>query len=149
MATSEHQSAAAAKRLMNFDVKIEWFGDVVKRDLGKSMRGRVMIACQLLRDRIVVNLAKPVVKVKSRNGRTRVDPASRSKPGEFPRADTTRLMKDIFWDMQSDTVGRVGTTLDYGLVLETRMDRSFLVRTLKEMSPRIRSILVAPIKGKQ
>ena len=72
-----------------------------------------------------------------------MDPGSRSKPGEFPKADTTRLMKDIFWRMESKTSAIVGTTLDYGLFLETRMDRSFLRRTYREQLPVIRKILLS------
>ena len=73
-----------------------------------------------------------------------MDPASRSRPGEFPRADTTRLMKDIYYETSTDGMTAiVGTTLDYGLLLETVMNRSFLRRTLTEMEGTVRTILTS------
>jgi hypothetical protein len=74
--------------------------------------------------------------------KTVVDPNSRSKPGEFPRADTTRLMKDIFHVHDpSVPVSRIGTTLKYGLLLEVKLNRSFLRRTLMEMRAQVLLIL--------
>ena len=143
--TAQQQSAGHAGRLLRFNTRVEWFGDQLTRNLDRTIKGRLQLASMLLRDRVVINLSKPVVKIAGGGGRrTRVDPSSRSKPGEFPRADTTRLMKDIFFQVDKN-VGRVGTTLDYCLILETRMDRSFLVRTLHEFSPQIRRILTAPV----
>jgi hypothetical protein len=133
---------AMAGRVSRSNVTIQWFGDQVQRNITVGMRSRTRLAAQLLRDRVVVNISRPVTKIKSKSGRTRVDPASRSKPGEFPKADTTRLMKDIYWESRGDLVAIVGTTLDYGLWLETRMDRSFLRRTLREQQNMIRRILV-------
>lgn len=135
--------ARQQKRLIKSDAKIEWFGEKVKSSIKIGMNTRLKIAAQLLRDRTVINVGRPVRKIRSR-GITRVDPASRSTRGEFPRADTTRLMKDIFWELpggQEATGAIVGTTLDYGLLLETTMKRSFLRRTLNEVAPKLAGIL--------
>jgi hypothetical protein len=123
------------------DVTINWFDRQVRRNISIGMTARLKLAAQLVRDRTVINISRPVTKLKGTNGRIVVDPASRSKPGEFPKADTTRLMKDIFWQMNSANSAMVGTTLDYGLFLETRMNRSFLRRTLNEMLPTVRRML--------
>ena len=52
---------------------------------------------------------------------------------------TRRVSKNV-------SEGFVGTTLDYGLILETQMGRSFLVRTLNENKALIRKVLTGPIK---
>lgn len=162
--------AGVAARKARVDVRIKWYGDQVAKGINLTMRQRMMVAVQLLRDKTVVNLSRPVRKVRRPSKRrvwrerqsqhgigytlkkrtlTVVDPASRSKPGEFPRADTTRLMRDIFWEMHDGGAPTarwieaiVGTTLKYGLVLETRRNRSFLVRTLNEMWPTLRNMLM-------
>jgi len=73
----------------------------------------------------------------------------RSRPGEYPHAETTQLMKTLFSDVRTNQDGSVdgfvGTPLSYGLILETRMDRSFLVRTLNEQANNIGLILTAPM----
>jgi hypothetical protein len=115
-----------------------------------SVEARLRLAAQLLRDKVVVNLSVPVVKERRRGagGRfARVRVTQRSRPGEFPRADTTRLMKDIYYEMQGREMAIVGTTLDYGLILETRMDRAFLRRTLLEMQTDLTRILTAGLGG--
>ena len=161
MATQAQAIAARARRLARNDAKIEWFGREVRRNINLGMRDRLRIAGQLLRDRVVTNISRPVVKygggrdeagrfiAGARRGKRRVDPTSRSRPGEYPRADTTRLMKDIFFEVQSGSflrgpVAIVGTTLDYGLILEVSMNRSFLRRTLREVAPRLRGIISTP-----
>jgi hypothetical protein len=144
IARSERGFLRREQRLGRNSENFIWFGEQVKMGLKKGMRTRVRTAAMLLRDRVVVNISKPVRKLSSeRTGRTIVDPASRSKSGQFPRADTTRLMKDVFWqeEMSKEPMAIVGTTLNYGLILETRMNRSFLRRTLLEVVPLIRTIL--------
>lgn len=132
-----------ANRNARFYAKVEWFGDRVAQNIRIGMAQRIRLAVQLLRDKTVINISKPVRKYMGPiSGRTQVDPASRSKPGEFPKADTTRLMKDVFYEARG-MEGRIGTTLDYGLILETKMDRSFLRRTMTEMRPTITRLLVS------
>jgi len=138
--------AARKKRLARIETRVEWFAKRVESGVNIGMEQRVRMAGRLMRDKVVANLSKPVVKRKSsRTGRIVVDPSSRSKPGEFPRADTTRLMKDIFVMIQKDfsaTTAFIGTTLDYGLLHETQTGRSFLVRTLRESRQMLQRILV-------
>ncbi len=123
------------QRKHRVEVKVQLFIDRVMREKTITVANRVKLAGNFLRDMVVANLARPVFKRKGvRSGRTVVDPASRSVPGEFPRADTTRLVKSIFHHHDPQRVeSRIGTPLKYGLILETRMDRSFLRRTLNEM----------------
>lgn len=143
MASPEVQAAGMARREQRFAVRLIWLGQQFEQGFNMTIQARLRLAAQLVRDKTVINLGVPVRKYRSpRTGRTVVDPASRSDEGEFPRADTTRLMKDIYYEM--DTRGMraiVGTTLDYGLLLETVMNRPFLVRTLNEMQGAVRNIL--------
>lgn len=137
------------RRKLAFETRINWLGDAVQRGLTMTMRARVRLCAQLVRDKVVINIGTPVTKLqgRSRGGRftaARVRPGSRSRPGEFPRAETTRLMKDIYYEVGASGLHAiVGTTLDYGVVLETVMNRSFLRRTLNEMQPQITRVLTA------
>lgn len=144
-------AAKRAARQKRFDTRLEWFADRLTKGIKVEMSARLQFAAQILRDQVVINLSVPVVKVKSGKGKSKktvVVRGSRSKPGEFPRADTTRLMKDIFYkEIEPGRTWAIGTTLDYGLRLETRMQRSFLVRTLNEMRPKLIKLLVAPGEG--
>lgn len=148
MATPAEQLAAKQRRQGRIRATIRWFDRQVARNIEIGMGSRVKLALQILRDQIVVNISDPVVKFRSASGRIRVDPQSRSKPGEFPKADTTRLMKDVFWQMDGRESGIVGITLDYGVILETRRDRSFLLRTLNQMRGEIRRILTTNRGGR-
>jgi hypothetical protein len=129
------------------NVRIEWFVDQVANKVAMSMRQRVALVTQMLKDRVVRNISTPVIKGTGPRGGRVV--TGRSSPGEFPHAETTQLLKTIFQDVRETRPGvidgYVGTPLDYGLILETKMDRSFLVRTLNEMKPTIQRILTGPI----
>lgn len=143
MVSPQVRQAAQARRAQRQKAKIQWFTNQVQNNISIGMSARIRLCLQLLRDQVVVNISDPVAKVKGpRSGRIQVVPSSRSKPGEFPKADTTRLMKDIFYEVTGQT-GIVGTSLDYGLILETRMDRSFLVRTMNETRPVLTTILTS------
>lgn len=141
MASRDLMLAARQARIARFDTRLEWYGERVLRNVNLGMEQRLKIVGQLMRDKVVINISIPVVKVKSRiTGRIIV--TERSHEGEFPRADTTRLMKDIFWEYHPESMSvNIGTNLGYGLYLETRMHRSFLRRTLLELSTRIGIIL--------
>lgn len=150
MATAAQQAAGLARRRERFETRIVWLGQQVQAGLTMTMRARVRLCGQLVRDKTVINLSTPVRKIRgrSRGGRftaARVDPRSRSNRGEFPRADTTRLMKDIYYESTGSDglTAIVGTTLDYGLLLETVMGRPFLRRTLDELQPQLRTILTS------
>jgi hypothetical protein len=154
---AEYEAATLQKwtgSRLRVETRVKFFINDVLKKKNLSMAQRIKVATQLLRDKVATNLSRPVRKYKKDGGRdssgkflkgskTFVDPQSRSKPGEFPRADTTRLMKDIFKSISDNGLeGRVGTTLKYGLILETRLDRSFLRRTLNEMRSDIIAILL-------
>lgn len=143
MATRESMLAARERRMLRFDTRLDWYGDHVLHDINRGLDSRLKLCGQLLRDKVVLNISIPVVKEKSPlTGRIIV--TERSQPGEFPRADTTRLMKDIFWEFHHEhgqSFVNVGTTLDYGLYLEMFMRRSFLRRTFLELAERLGFII--------
>ena len=159
MAKSKQPSAAvlaarARRRQQAADrsARTQWFIDEVSDKVAMSLKQRVRLATQFLKDKVIRNIGVPVVRAQGRNrlGQfTRKRVRVRSRPGEFPRADTTQLMKSIFDDYTNDDqqhLGHVGTPLDYGLILETKRDRSFLKRTLDEEQSTITRILTGPIK---
>ena len=127
-------------------VEIESYVDEVSKRIGMTLKQRVMTAVDFLQNRIVKNISVPVTKVVI-GGRTVV--TERSVPGEFPRADTTLLMKSIFWDVRedapNDVKGFVGTPTWYSLPLELLMQRRFMTRTLDEERGNITRILTGPI----
>ena len=129
------------------EIRIDWFADDVLAEIQANMEVRVGVATELLKSQTIKNISKPVTKtIGPLGGRVVTD---RSEPGEFPRADTGLLMKSILSDVRQvggDWQGVIGTTLDYGVILEVRMGRSFLRRTLNEEAPRLRRILAGPIK---
>lgn len=135
-----------AQRAKQSAVEIESFVDEVAKRIDLSLKQRVYIAVNFLQDRIVKNISVPVTKVVI-GKRARV--TERSKPGEFPRADTTQLMKTVFCGVTEDgpgaIMGYVGTPLGYGLELETLKDRRFLTRTLDEERATIVKILTGPL----
>ena len=133
------------------EVQIEWFIREVAEKFAITMRRRIEMATFMVKDKVVKNISRPVTKTKgSRSGRIVV--SNRSKGGEFPKADTTQLMKGIFAGVRQISEGNfegyVGTPLDYGAILETnkRLNRSFLVRTLREEQSKVNRILTGPIK---
>ncbi len=132
-------------------VETKWFIDDVVNKVSMTLHQRAILTKSFLESKVVQNISRPVTKRKGkRTGR--IVASNRSKAGEFPKADTTQLMKTIFgvvlpggrniWDIF------IGTPLDYGLILETnkRLNRSFLVRTLREELPVVTKILTGPIK---
>lgn len=147
-------NASRAARAVRINTRLVQYVDRVLRNTQLGVETRLKLAAQMTRDATVFNISRPVRKYKRmvrvmdpETGQIRVrsrivvDETSRSKPGEFPKADTTRLMKDIFWDFDKGQMRvRIGTTLDYGLYLETRLDRSFLRKTFNRMLPWIRLI---------
>jgi len=127
---------------------LEWYGEALKKSVDKNSRQRLAIAASFLKKQVQQNINRPVLKYKGiRSNRIQVDPESRSKPGEYPKADTTHLRKTIIFEMRkkgsASQEAIVGTPLDYGILLETQMNRSFLRRTLQEELPRIRRILLS------
>jgi len=129
-------------------VRIEWFIREVSDKVSMAMKQRVRLAAQYLKSKVVQNISRPVTKGVGLRGGYCV--TGRSKAGDYPKAETTQLLKTVFdgvfesspgvWD------GFVGTPLDYGVILELRMNRSFLVRTLNEEQATVRRLLTGPIK---
>lgn len=151
-------------------VQVQWFIDEVCSKVEMTMEQRVRLATEFVKNKVVWNISTPVTKtvkarlvwteaqLKRRDEGKKAKPkvqqytvvSNRSKPGEFPKADTTQLMKSIFSDVKHTEGfihGFVGTPLDYGVILEVRMKRSFLIRTLQEEADNVRAILSGPIKG--
>lgn len=143
LAAKARRAAGKGKASLN----IEWFIEEVSKKVDLTMHQRVKIATEFLRSRILKNISRPVTKGTGPRGGKVV--FNRSKPGEYPKAETTQLMKTLIAGVRTDANGQpsgyVGTPLDYGLILETRMDRSFLVRTLNIEKPRLTKILTGPI----
>jgi hypothetical protein len=143
-ATPAQALAAYRHRVVRVSARMEWFGQQIIEGLEIEFDKRLETVGQLLRDKVVANISLPVER--SETGRV----IQRSIRGEFPRAETTRLMKDIFWEKTSRAAAlrpggslgvTVGTTLDYGLYLEVNLDRSFLRRTLEEERETVERIL--------
>ncbi len=153
MAVSSAIEGARKRRIGALEkrrARIEWFIETVVGRVRLTMRKRVALATALVKDEVIRNISRPVTKKKGPRGGTIV--TDRSKWGEFPKADTTLLLKSIFSTTRVLPVkrymGYVGTTLDYGLILEidNALNRSFLVRTLKEQRSVIKRILTGPIR---
>jgi len=113
-----------------------------------TMKAKVMQATEYLKSKVVDNISRSVTKgVGPRGGRVVTD---RSQAGEFPKAETEQLLRTIFGEVRQAGTGvwdgYIGTPLDYGLILETRMGRSFLKRTRDEERPVLMRMLTGPIK---
>lgn len=127
----------------------EWFVDSVQKSASLTMQQRTLVAVNYLRDKIVKNISIPVVKETNSSGEVVV--TVRSKPGEYPRADTTTLMKTMFSGVDNSDRnyidGFVGTPLDYGLELEVdaTRDRVFMMRTFHEQLTNITRIFNSPL----
>ncbi len=133
------------------DVKIQWFIKEVSDKVTLTMRKRIGKATELVKSRVVLNISRPVTKRPGKISK-RIVVSNRSKPGEFPKADTTQLMKTIFGTVKQTRKGVwdgfIGTPLDYGAILETnkRLNRSFLMKTLNQERSKVAKILTGPIK---
>lgn len=140
LAGSGRRSTTDARR----NVDIQWFTKKVTDTINLTMKSRVKLATEFIKDKVVRNISRPVTK--GSGGRV----TDRSKPGEFPKAETTQLLKTIFGDVITVKPGMydgfIGTPLDYGLILETRMNRSFLKRTFEENRALVIRMLSGPIK---
>lgn len=149
-------------RALRDNERTEWFIDGVMQTVNLTMKVRTKIATEFLKTKVVYNISRPVTKVLSSvsgvsplTGRrrtryfTRI--SNRSRSGEYPKADTTLLMKSIFAEVREAEPnvydGYVGTPVEYAVPLEMTMNRSFLKRTLIEEKPRIIRILTGPVRS--
>jgi predicted Rdx family selenoprotein len=160
--------AAEQRRIQRAAVdsaRTEWFINEACQQVNLSLKKRIKVAVAFLQSKIVVNISRPVTKTLTSRKVTSINPdtgrkrtrtihevqiSNRSKPGEFPKADTTLLLKTIFSvvvEPQTGIIdGFVGTPLEYGLHLELYKDRSFLRRTFNEEVSRIIKVLTGPIE---
>lgn len=127
--------------------RVEWFIQEVSLKVSMTMSQRIHLATEFLKNKVIQNISRPVTKTVVGNKTIVTD---RSRPGEFPKADTTQLMKTVFsayaFTGEDRFDGYVGTPIGYGVKLEIAMDRSFLVRTLDEERNKIMQILSGPIR---
>lgn len=156
MASAKVEAARGrrAARSGRTEARIEWFIDQVQNRVDLTFEERVEIAMQYLWTKVVNNISVPVVKEVAtlrsgpNKGKSLTRVTERSVAGEFPRADTTTLRRTITSEVVKTAKGFEGyiiTPLDYGMILETRMDRSFLRRTLEEEIPQLERILGAKV----
>ncbi len=149
MALSAVVRAARARRVIRAgksEVRVELMLKEVVGKINLTLVQRVKLATELVKSRIIKNISIAVVKETGPMGGIIV--TQRSIAGEFPRADTTHLMKTIFSVVEKNktgTSGYIGTPLSYGLILELKRNRSFLVRTLNEERSKVMRILTGPI----
>lgn len=130
-------------------LETEWFVDELIEKIRAPLSIRIKVATEIVRDAVVKNISRPVTKTQGKGG---VVVTNRSKKGEYPKADTTILMKSIFGEVKQPRpglfLGYIGTPLDYGLILEIspKLDRRFLRKTLDEKRALVDRILAGPIK---
>lgn len=157
---------ARARRLARaagVEARVEWFISEVCDKVATSLKKRVKLATILVQSKVIRNINRPVTKTytsrrvatTTASGRAgyktehSVEISDRSKPGEYPKADTVQLLKTIFIDFREPRadcwIGHIGTPLDYGVILELKMNRSFLLRTLNEERLKVMRILSGPI----
>ena len=147
IAAVERARGRRASRAEESSRRTEWFINEVSDKINLTLLQRVKLATELVKSSVIKNISRPVTKsVVNR----RIVISNRSKPGEYPKADTTQLMKTIFGitkrESSSVSDGFIGTILDYGVTLELKMNRSFLVRTLNEERSKVIRILTGPIR---
>jgi hypothetical protein len=147
LAVLEARNRRAREGAIGRATRTQWFIEEVSDKVEMTLLQRTKLAAEFLKNKIVLNISKPVGRGVGSSGRVVV--TERSKSGEFPRAETTLLMRTIFRDHSVGNgwaEGYVGTPIDYGLKLELQMNRSFFVRTLTEELGTVRRILTGPIK---
>jgi len=143
-AATEAAQARRSASAPEASARDEWFIQRVVDNANMSMYRRMLIATHWFKDKVVQNISVPVVKVQGARGTIVTE---RSKPGEFPRADTTLLMKTINQgvDTISDNIidGWIGTPLEYGVRLElsAKLNRSYLRRTFHEERQKLTRII--------
>ena len=136
-------------------VSIKWNQTKVLAEVKHGLANRLSLIGEHVSNSYKANLSTPVSKVrKKRRGRTsrgekgstytHAVSSSRSKPGEYPRAETGLLMKNIFWNL-TNGVGSmhviIGTPSKYGAALELEGGRKGLRATLLKEAPMIKNIL--------
>ena len=134
-------------------VRLVWHGRAINQEMRQGVVRRLTLAGEFLRSKAAVNLSVPVVKVKRKRTRntsrgpkgstyTWVLPSSRSSPGEYPRAETATLLRDVFYVVNKSKLRMIfATSKKYGMLLEIYFERSFLRRTFAENRKQVKAIL--------
>ena len=129
--------------------RFKWYAENVLNKVKLGMKERLQIAAAFVHKKTVVNISKPVVVATSKKGIRRV--VERSKPGEYPRAETGQLRKTLSHGVTKDNngewVGYVSTPLIYGAILEMwePLNRTYMRRTLNEERETVKKILSGPL----
>src|SRR3989304_3237017 len=107
MATLDAVEAARMRRFRGAarkEARFQWFIKEVSNKVAMTLKARMSLATQHVQDKCILNISRPVTKIPSRiTGRIVV--RDRSRPGEFPKADTTQLMKTLFKQVISSENG--------------------------------------------
>ena len=136
---------------------VSWNSQAVMGPAIRAVIARMKLSGEHLKNAHIMNLSAPVTKIKRKRRRTTsrgtkgssytyVDPTSRSKPGEYPRADTGELRRNTFSDVEVQgpiVTLIVGTSKKYGERLETKMDRKGLRSTLLEELGTVNQIMLS------
>ncbi len=111
--------------------KLIWNGPAYQAAMRQAMRKRVSAACVHLSADVRATLSQSGginLRSAGKGGKLakrhkRVYNWSHSSPGDPPFKQTGHLRRSIAWEAVSDTVGRVGTNVKYGLYLEMGTSR--------------------------
>lgn len=128
-----------------------WNGDKFKEAFAKAIGRRVDSACIYLANQVRADVSQPGTlryTTTTKKGKTRQSTVynfTHSRPGNPPFKQTGHFRRSIAWERQG-LVGRVGTNLIYGRVLETTLNRPFLLPNAIKHRPEITAILTAAIK---
>lgn len=136
-------------------IGLKWNTTLLNAQIQKGLTHRFSLIGEHVTNAHKTNLSRPVTKLKKKRKRktsrgakgssyTAADPNSRSKAGEYPKAETGLLMKNIFWDLKATPIGlqlKIGTPSKYGAALETDAGRKGLRATMIQEVPMIKNIL--------
>lgn len=118
--------------------KNQWFIKQTTDKINSALRNRMEGTISFLKNKTISNISVPVVRVGG--------VVERSSRGEFPRADTLQLKSTLITEVKVVSPGIVdgflGSPMDYSLILEQRLDRRFLSRTLFEELKNVKKSLV-------
>lgn len=106
---------------------IRWYGDQVRQAIRERMRVRLHRAAQAVAQKIRENIGTPA--------------PPHSAPGEFPHVVSGELLRSVGVETDKNSLtSRIVVTADHASEVEEK--RPFLRRTLREMRPALRRILL-------
>lgn len=121
--------------------RIEWYAPAVTAAVDAEIANRVYRVGQHVFKKIQENIS---VWVEYQGNKIK-----RSKPGEYPRQETSKLRRSVYVQLKRTKLGaevRLGARAPYAIVLETSLNRSFIQRTWREEYPTIERMLKKPIR---